>query len=92
MFFIKSVLFGFLKLKKYELKIGGVYGGVVELNYDDYGVVKIEWIKGAVEKVRVYMVLGEIKDGKWFKQLFFDIDCVLYEVIYLFDVFGLQEI
>lgn len=46
MSFIKSVLFGFPKSKKYEPKTGGVYGGVVELNHDDYGAVKIERTKG----------------------------------------------
>lgn len=92
MSFIKSVLFGFPKSKKYEPKTGGVYGGIVELNHDDYGAVKIERTKGAAEKVRVYTASGEIKDGEWLKQLLSDTDRTLYEAIYSFDVFGLQEI
>ncbi|WP_416654768.1 AAA family ATPase [Bacillus amyloliquefaciens] len=92
MSFIKSVLFGFPKSKKYEPKTGGVYGGVVELNHDDYGAVKIERTKGTAEKVRVYTASGEIKDGEWLKQLLSDTDRALYEAIYSFDVFGLQEI
>ncbi|AME05854.1 AAA family ATPase [Bacillus siamensis] len=92
MSFIKSVLFGFPKSKKYEPKNGGVYGGVVELKHNDYGAVKIERTKGAAEKVRVYLPSGEIKDGEWLKQLLSDTDRALYEAIYSFDVFGLQEI
>lgn len=61
MLFIESMLFGFLKMKKYELKIGGVYGGVFEVEYFEYGVVKIEWMKGIVEKLRVYIEKGEVK-------------------------------
>ncbi len=92
MSFIKSVLFGFPKSKKYEPKNGGVYGGAVELKHGDHGAVKIERTKGAAEKVRVYMASGEIKDGEWLKQLLSDTDRALYEAIYSFDVFGLQEI
>ncbi|AMQ73440.1 MULTISPECIES: ATP-binding protein [Bacillus amyloliquefaciens group] len=92
MSFIKSVLFGFPKSKKYEPKNGGVYGGAVELKHDDHGAVKIERTKGAAEKVRVYTASGEIKDGEWLKQLLSDTDRALYEAIYSFDVFGLQEI
>ncbi|CUB26309.1 ATP-binding protein [Bacillus amyloliquefaciens] len=92
MSFIKSVLFGFPKSKKYEPKNGGVYGGTVELKHVDHGAVKIERTKGAAEKVRVYMASGEIKDGEWLKQLLSDTDRALYEAIYSFDVFGLQEI
>ncbi|MEH7816178.1 ATP-binding protein [Bacillus velezensis] len=92
MSFIKSVLFGFPKSKKYEPKNGGVYGGTVELKHGDHGAVKIERTKGAAEKVRVYTASGEIKDGEWLKQLLSDTDRALYEAIYSFDVFGLQEI
>ncbi|MCP1534345.1 ATP-binding protein [Bacillus velezensis] len=92
MSFIKSVLFGFPKSKKYEPKNGGVYGGAVELKHGDHGAVKIERTKGAAEKVRVYTASGEIKDGEWLKQLLSDTDRALYEAIYSFDVFGLQEI
>ncbi|WP_332274672.1 ATP-binding protein [Bacillus velezensis] len=92
MSFIKSVLLGFPKSKKYEPKNGGVYGGTVELRHGDHGAVKIERTKGAAEKVRVYTASGEIKDGEWLKQLLSDTDRALYEAIYSFDVFGLQEI
>ncbi len=92
MSFIKSMLFGFPKSKKYEPKNGGVYGGTVELKHGDHGAVKIERTKGAAEKVRVYTASGEIKDGEWLKQLLSDTDRALYEAIYSFDVFGLQEI
>ncbi|MBY8912625.1 AAA family ATPase [Bacillus sp. YC2] len=92
MSFIKSVLFGFPKSKKYEPKNGGVYGGVVELNHETYGALKIERTKGAAEKIRVYTSAGEVKDGEWLKQLLSNTDRALYEAIYAFDVFGLQEI
>ncbi|KXZ24014.1 hypothetical protein AXI59_06800 [Bacillus nakamurai] len=92
MSFIKSVLFGFPKSKKYEPKNGGVYGGVVELNHETYGALKIERTKGAAEKIRVYTAAGEVKDGEWLKQLLSNTDRALYEAIYSFDVFGLQEI
>ncbi len=64
----------------------------MELKHGDHGAVKIERTKGAAEKVRVYMASGEIKDGEWLKQLLSDTDRALYEAIYSFDVFGLQEI
>lgn len=50
MSFIKSVLFGFPKSKKYEPKNGGVYGGTVELKHVDHGAVKIERTKGNTPK------------------------------------------
>lgn len=92
MSFIKSVLFGFPKSKKYEPKNGGVYGGVVELKHETYGALKIERTKGSAEKIRVYTAAGEVKDGEWLKQLLSNTDRALYEAIYSFDVFGLQEI
>lgn len=49
MSFIESMLFGFPKTKKYEPKTGGVYGGVLEAEHPEYGVLKIERTKGTAE-------------------------------------------
>lgn len=92
MSFIESMLFGFPKTKKYEPKTGGVYGGVLEAEHPEYGVVKIERTKGTAEKLRVYTEKGEVKHGDFLKQLFQGTDRALYKAIYSFDVFGLQEI
>ncbi|MCY8103168.1 ATP-binding protein [Bacillus mojavensis] len=92
MSFIESMLFGFPKTKKYEPKSGGVYGGVLEAEHPEYGVMKIERTKGAAEKVRVYTEYGEVKQEDFLKQLFQGTDRALYKAIYSFDVFGLQEI
>lgn len=92
MSFIESMLFGFPKSKKYEPKSGGVYGGVLEAEHPEYGVMKIERTKGTAEKVRVYTESGEVKQEDFLKQLFQGTDRALYKAIYSFDVFGLQEI
>ncbi|KAF1680337.1 MULTISPECIES: ATP-binding protein [Bacillus] len=92
MSFIESMLFGFPKTKKYEPKTGGVYGGILEAEHPEYGVLKIERTKGTVEKLRVYTEKGEVKQGDFLKQLFKSTDRALYKAIYSFDVFGLQEI
>ncbi|PRS04643.1 ATP-binding protein [Bacillus halotolerans] len=92
MSFIESMLFGFPKSKKYEPKSGGVYGGVLEAEHPEYGVMKIERAKGTAEKVRVYTETGEVKQEDFLKQLFQGTDRALYKAIYSFDVFGLQEI
>ncbi|MGK9265179.1 AAA family ATPase [Bacillus inaquosorum] len=92
MSFIESMLFGFPKTKKYEPKTGGVYGGVLEAEHPEYGVLKIERTKGTAEKLRVYTEKGEVKQGDFLKQLFQGTDRALYKAIYSFDVFGLQEI
>ncbi|MBL3649072.1 ATP-binding protein [Bacillus sp. RHFS10] len=92
MSFIESMLFGFPKTKKYEPKTGGVYGGVLEAEHPEYGVLRIERTKGTAEKLRVYTENGEVKQGDVLKQLFQGTDRALYKAIYSFDVFGLQEI
>ncbi|MDL5613340.1 ATP-binding protein [Bacillus halotolerans] len=92
MSFIETMLFGFPKSKKYEPKSGGVYGGVLEAEHPEYGVMKIERTKGTAEKVRVYTETGEVKQEDFLKQLFQGTDRALYKAIYSFDVFGLQEI
>ncbi|MFC7799483.1 DNA repair/recombination ATPase SbcE [Bacillus subtilis] len=92
MSFIESMLFGFPKTKKYEPKTGGVYGGVLEAEHPEYGVLKIERTKGTAEKLSVYTEKGEVKQGDVLKQLFQGTDRSLYKAIYSFDVFGLQEI
>ncbi|MEW4969680.1 DNA repair/recombination ATPase SbcE [Bacillus stercoris] len=92
MSFIESMLFGFPKTKKYEPKSGGVYGGILEAEHPEYGVLKIERTKGTAEKLRVYTEKGEVKDGDVLKRLFQGTDRSLYKAIYSFDVFGLQEI
>lgn len=61
MSFIESMLFGFPKTKKYEPKTGGVYGGVLEAEHPEYGVLKIERTKGTAEKLSVYTEKGEVK-------------------------------
>lgn len=92
MSFIESMLFGFPRTKKYEPKSGGVYGGILEAEHPEYGVLKIERTKGTAEKLRVYTEKGEVKDGDVLKRLFQGTDRSLYKAIYSFDVFGLQEI
>ncbi|MBU2660741.1 ATP-binding protein [Bacillus cabrialesii] len=92
MSFIESMLFGFPKTKKYEPKTGGVYGGVLEAEHPEYGVIKIERTKGTAEKLRVYTEKGQVKQEDFLKQLFQGTDRALYKAIYSFDVFGLQEI
>ncbi|MDR4434598.1 ATP-binding protein [Bacillus tequilensis] len=92
MSFIESMLFGFPKTKKYEPKTGGVYGGILEAEHPEYGVMKIERTKGTAEKLRVYTEKGEVMQGDVLKQLFHGTDRSLYKAIYSFDVFGLQEI
>ncbi|WP_083252845.1 DNA repair/recombination ATPase SbcE [Bacillus sp. F56] len=92
MSFIESMLFGFPKTKKYEPKSGGVYGGILEAEHPEYGVLKIERTKGTAEKLRVYTEKGEVKNGDVLKRLFQGTDRSLYKAIYSFDVFGLQEI
>ena len=91
MSFIKSVLFGFPKSKIRTEKRRGLrrHCGIeawrsrCRQNRTD---------KRCCRKVRVYTASGEIKDGEWLKQLLSDTDRALYEAIYSFDVFGLQEI
>ncbi|MCY7916640.1 ATP-binding protein [Bacillus vallismortis] len=92
MSFIESMLFGFPKTKKYEPKTGGVYGGFLEAEHPEFGLLKIERTKGTAEKLRVYTEKGEVKQGDVLKHLFQGTDRALYKAIYSFDVFGLQEI
>ncbi|MCM3036143.1 AAA family ATPase [Bacillus pumilus] len=90
--FIESMLFGFPKNKMYKSKQGSFYGGSLTCQDDEIGVIHIERTSDRGGQARVFLPNGEVKDEAFLQALLKGTDRRLYQSIYSFDVFGLQNV
>ncbi|EAC3450121.1 AAA family ATPase [Listeria monocytogenes] len=97
MAFIHSILFGFptkqQSIPRMEPKNGGPYGGRLTLEDTPLGKVIIERLKGkATGDVRIYYGDGQTAGEEKLPEIIGEIDRNTYEVIFSFDIHGLQNI
>lgn len=90
--FIEDMLFGFSKQSQYKPKQGGAFGGMLLLEHEELGEVKIERTGMKSEDVRVLLQDGRVENGSFLSKLLQNMDRSLFKSIYSFDVFGLQEV
>ncbi|WP_144462450.1 ATP-binding protein [Bacillus pumilus] len=90
--FIESMLFGFPKNKMYKTKQGSFYGGSLTCQDDELGVIHIERTSDRGGQAQVFLPNGEVKDEAFLQTLLKGTDRRLYQSIYSFDVFGLQNV
>ncbi|MGG0527072.1 AAA family ATPase [Bacillus pumilus] len=90
--FIESMLFGFPKNKMYKTKQGSFYGGSLTCQDDELGVIHIERTSDRGGQAQVFLPNGEVKDEAFLHTLLKGTDRRLYQSIYSFDVFGLQNV
>ncbi|MEH7633017.1 AAA family ATPase [Bacillus pumilus] len=90
--FIESMLFGIPKNKMYKMKQGSFYGGSLTCQDDEIGVIHIERTSDRGGQAQVFLPNGEVKDEAFLQTLLKGTDRRLYQSIYSFDVFGLQNV
>ncbi len=90
--FIESMLFGFPKNKMYKSKNSSFYGGSLTCQDDEIGVIHIERTSDRGGQAQVFLPNGEVKDEDFLQTLLKGTDRRLYQSIYSFDVFGLQNV
>ncbi|AVI40364.1 ATP-binding protein [Bacillus pumilus] len=90
--FIESMLLGFPKNKMYKSKQGSFYGGSLTCHDDEIGVIHIERTSDRGGHAQVFLPNGEVKDEAFLQALLKGTDRRLYQSIYSFDVFGLQNV
>lgn len=90
--FIESMLFGFPKNKMYKSKQGSFYGGSLTCHDDEIGVIHIERTSDRGGHAQVFLPNGEVKNEAFLQALLKGTDRRLYQSIYSFDVFGLQNV
>ncbi|KFM99866.1 DNA double-strand break repair Rad50 ATPase [Bacillus clarus] len=93
--FMKSVLFGFPTRgqRRYEPKEGGKYGGVITVQTEKYGLVKIERLpKTASGEVTVYFEDGKTGDEDILNDILSGMNESLFDSVFSFDMHGLQNI
>ncbi|MCQ6273390.1 AAA family ATPase [Bacillus sp. V3B] len=97
MSFIHSILFGFPTKQqselRYEPKKGAKYGGQLIIMFPNEGKVIIERVKGkAIGDVVVKLENGRIGGEVLLKELLSSIDKDLYQSIFSFNLYGLQNV
>ncbi|APT48929.1 atpase involved in dna metabolism [Bacillus safensis] len=90
--FIESMLFGFSKNKMYKPKQGSFYGGSLTCLDEELGVIHIERSSDRGGQAQVFLPNGEVKDEAFLRTLLKGTDRRLFQSIYSFDVFGLQNV
>ncbi|MFP5200863.1 MULTISPECIES: ATP-binding protein [Bacillus] len=90
--FIESMLFGFSKNKLYKPKQGSFYGGSLTCLDEGLGVIHIERSSDRGGQAQVFLPNGEVKDEAFLRTLLKGTDRRLFQSIYSFDVFGLQNV
>ncbi|MFJ5672212.1 AAA family ATPase [Bacillus safensis] len=90
--FIESMLFGFSKNKLYKPKQGSFYGGSLTCLDEELGVIHIERSSDRGGQAQVFLPNGEVKDEAFLRTLLKGTDRRLFQSIYSFDVFGLQNV
>lgn len=90
--FIESVLFGFSKSKTYQPKQGSFYGGSLTCLDEELGVIHIERTSDQGGQAQVLLPNGEVKDEAFLRTMLKGTDRRLFQSIYSFDVFGLQNV
>lgn len=90
--FIESMLFGFSKNKLYKPKQGSFYGGSLTCLDEGLGVIHIERSSERGGQAQVFLPNGEVKDEAFLRTLLKGTDRRLFQSIYSFDVFGLQNV
>ncbi|WP_313799192.1 AAA family ATPase [Cytobacillus sp.] len=97
MSFIHSILFGFPTKQqselRYEPKDGAKYGGKLTVIFPTYGKAVIERVKGkAAGDVSVTLEDGTQGGEELLKEVLSNVDKVLYQSIFSFNIHGLQNI
>lgn len=90
--FIESMLFGFSKNKIDKPKQGSFYGGSLTCLDEELGVIHIERSSDRGGQAQVLLPNGEVKDEAFLRTLLKGTDRRLFQSIYSFDVFGLQNV
>lgn len=90
--FIESMLFGFSKSHMYKPKHGSFYGGSLTCLDEELGVIHIERTSDHGGQAQVLLPNGEVKDEAFLHAMLKGTDRRLYQSIYSFDVFGLQNV
>lgn len=90
--FIESMLFGFPKSNVYKSKQGSFYGGSLTCLDDELGIIQIERTSDRGGQAQVLLPNGEIKDEAFLRTMLKGTDRRLFQSIYSFDVFGLQNV
>ncbi|KPN13134.1 atpase involved in dna metabolism [Bacillus australimaris] len=90
--FIESMLFGFSKNKTYKPKQGTFYGGSLTCLDEELGDIHIERTSDRGGQAQVFLSNGEVKDEAFLQTLLKGTDRRLFQSIYSFDVFGLQNV
>ncbi|MGG1699003.1 AAA family ATPase [Bacillus zhangzhouensis] len=90
--FIESMLFGFSKSKMYKPKQGSFYGGSLTCVDETLGIIHIERTSDQGGQAQVLLPNGEVKDEAFLRTLLKGTDRRLFQSIYSFDVFGLQNV
>ena len=90
--FIESMLFGFSKNKTHKPKQGTFYGGSLTCLDEELGDIHIERTSDRGGQAQVFLPNGEVKDEAFLQTLLKGTDRRLFQSIYSFDVFGLQNV
>ncbi|MBD3861080.1 AAA family ATPase [Bacillus sp. 28A-2] len=90
--FIESMLFGFSKNKVYKPKQGSFYGGSLTCVDEELGVIHIERTSDRGGQAQVALPNGDVKDEAFLRTILKGTDRRLFQSIYSFDVFGLQNV
>ncbi|WP_062352327.1 ATP-binding protein [Bacillus kwashiorkori] len=97
MSFIHSIFFGFPTKQqsepRYEPKFHSKYGGQLVIETTDFGVVRIERVKGkATGDVTVFLQDGSIGGEELLQEILQHMDRQTYQSIYSFNIHGLQQV
>ncbi|WP_353856597.1 AAA family ATPase [Bacillus sp. Bos-x628] len=90
--FIESILFGFSKSNVYKPKQSSFYGGSLTCLHEELGMIKIKRTSDQGGEAQVILPNDEIKDEGFLRTILKGTDRRLYQSIYSFDVFGLQNV
>ncbi|MFP3420864.1 AAA family ATPase [Bacillus sp. SIMBA_154] len=90
--FIESMLFGFSKSKMYKPKQGSFYGGSLTCVDEELGVIHIERTSDQGGQAQVLLPNDEVKGEAFLRTILKGTDRRLFQSIYSFDVFGLQNV
>ncbi|OLP63639.1 hypothetical protein BACPU_30010 [Bacillus pumilus] len=90
--FIESMLFGFPKNNVYKPTYGSFYGGSLTCSLGELGIIHIERTSDRGGQAQVTLPNGETKDETYLRTILKGTDRRLFQAIYSFDVFGLQNV
>ncbi|MFS0655011.1 AAA family ATPase [Bacillus sp. 179-C3.3 HS] len=90
--FIESMLFGFPKNNMYKSKQSSFYGGSLTCSHRELGIIHIERTTDLGGQAQVTLSNGEVKDESFLHTVLKGTDRRMFQSVYSFDVFGLQNV